>query len=53
MLEEGQKLEIATFNKVLMDANDKVLGYKKNKEEKIIKGDTWNKIDETQGRNEE
>ena len=46
MLEDEQELDIAAFNKVLMDASDKVLGYKKNKKEEWITGDTWKKIDE-------
>ena len=46
VLEDEQELDIAVFNKVLMDASDKVLGNKKNKKEEWITGDTWKKIDE-------
>ena len=46
VLEDEQELDIAAFNKVLMDASDKVLGYKKNKKEEWITVDTWKKIDE-------
>ena len=45
MLEDEQELDIAAFNKVLMDASDKVLGYKKNKKEEWVTGDIWKKID--------
>ena len=46
VLEDEQELDIVAFNKVLMAASDKVLGYKKNKKEEWITGDTWKKIDE-------
>ena len=46
MLKDEQELDIVAFDKVLMVASDKVLGYKKNKKEEWIKGDTWKKIDE-------
>ena len=46
VLEDKQDLHIAAFNRVLMDASDKILGYKKNKEEKWVTGDMWKKIDE-------
>ena len=49
VLEGEQELDIAAFNEALMDASDKVLGYKKNKKdrkEEWITGDSWKKIDE-------
>ena len=46
VLEDEQELDIAAFYKILMDASDKVLGYKKNKKEEWITGDIWKKIDE-------
>ena len=45
-LEEEQELDITAFKKILMDASEKVLGYKKNKKEEWITGDKWKKIDE-------
>ena len=33
VLEDEQELDIAAFNKVLMVASDKILGYEKNKKE--------------------
>ena len=45
VLEDEQELDITAF-RVLMDASDKVLGYKKNKMEEWITGDTWKKTDE-------
>ena len=50
VLEDEQELDIAAFNKVLTDASDKVLGYKKYKKEEWITGDTWKKIDERKER---
>ena len=47
VLEDKQDLHIAAFKRVLMDASDKILEYKKNKEEKWITGDMWKKIDES------
>ena len=47
VLQDEQELYIAVFNKVRMDASDKVLGYKKNIKEEWITGDTWKTIDES------
>ena len=46
MLQDEQELDIAAFNKVLIDTSEKVLGFKKNKKEEWIKSDTRKKIDQ-------
>ncbi|XP_041376748.1 uncharacterized protein LOC121389211 [Gigantopelta aegis] len=45
-LEAGDEINIETFNKIIVQTGEKILGYKKKKKEEWIPKETWEKIAE-------
>ena len=49
ILGEGQEINIDSFNQAFKEAGEKVLGFKKRKNEEWTQGETWKKIETRRG----